>query len=66
MPVASPRGELGYYIVSNGAAEPYRLRIRPPSFINLATLPVMALGGLVADTVALIGTIDIVLGEVDR
>jgi NADH dehydrogenase I D subunit len=64
--VESPKGELGYYIVSNGDPQPYRLRIRAPSFINLAALPVMSLGGLVADTVALIGTIDIVLGEVDR
>lgn len=64
--VESPKGELGYYIVSNGEPVPYRLRVRAPSFINLATLPVMALGGLIADTVALIGTIDIVLGEVDR
>jgi NADH dehydrogenase I D subunit len=64
--VESPKGELGYYIVSNGEASPQRLRIRAPSFINLASLPVMALGGMVADTVALIGTIDIVLGEVDR
>jgi NADH dehydrogenase I D subunit len=64
--VESPKGELGYYIVSQGDPMPYRLRIRAPSFINLASLPVMALGGMVADTVALIGTIDIVLGEVDR
>ena len=64
--VESPKGELGYYIVSQGDAAPFRLRIRAPSFINLACLPVMALGGMVADTIALIGTIDIVLGEVDR
>jgi NADH-quinone oxidoreductase subunit D len=64
--VESPKGELGYYLVSKGDAVPHRLRIRAPSFINLASLPVMALGGMVADTVALIGTIDIVLGEVDR
>jgi NADH dehydrogenase I D subunit len=64
--IESPKGELGYYIVSNGEPMPHRLRIRAPSFINLATLPVMALGNQVADTVALIGTIDIVLGEVDR
>jgi NADH:ubiquinone oxidoreductase subunit D len=64
--IEGPKGELGYYIVSNGDATPYRLRVRAPSFVNLASLPVMALGGMVADTVALIGTIDIVLGEVDR
>jgi NADH dehydrogenase I D subunit len=64
--VESPKGELGYYIVSNGDPTPQRLRIRAPSFINLASLPVMALGGMIADAVALIGTLDIVLGEVDR
>ncbi|MCC6628322.1 MAG: NADH-quinone oxidoreductase subunit D [Chloroflexi bacterium] len=64
--VESPKGELGHYIVSLGDAVPHRLRIRAPSFVNLACLPVMSLGGMVADTVALIGTIDIVLGEVDR
>lgn len=64
--VESPKGELGYYIVSNGEPVPARVRIRAPSFINLASLPVMALGGQIADTIALIGTIDIVLGEVDR
>ena len=64
--IESPKGELGYYIVSDGGPVPARLRIRAPSFINLASLPVMALGGLLADTVTLIGTIDIVLGEVDR
>ena len=59
-------GELGFYLVSNGGNKPYRLRVRPPSFINLQALPEMATGHLVSDLVAVIGTIDIVLGEVDR
>ena len=64
--VESPKGELGFYLVSNGGNKPYRLRVRPPSFINLQALPEMAKGHLVSDLVAIIGTIDIVLGEVDR
>ena len=64
--VESPKGELGFYLVSNGGNRPYRLRVRPPSFINLQALPEMAEGHLVSDLVAIIGTIDIVLGEVDR
>ena len=62
----APKGELGYYIVSDGSLHPYRLRVRPPSFMNLASLEKMAIGAMVADVVAIIGTIDIVLGEVDR
>lgn len=58
--------ETGFYLVSNGGNKPYRLHIRPPSFINLQALPNMPRGHLVSDLVALIGTIDIVLGEVDR
>ena len=64
--IEAPKGELGYYIVSDGSTQPYRLRVRPPSFVNLQSLDKMARGGLVADLVAVIGTIDIVLGEVDR
>ncbi len=64
--IEAPKGELGYYIVSDGSLHPYRLRVRPPSFVNLASLEKMAVGALVADVVAIIGTIDIVLGEVDR
>lgn len=64
--IEAPKGELGYFIVSDGTQHPYRLRVRPPSFINLASLEKMAIGALVADVVAIIGTIDIVLGEVDR
>jgi NADH-quinone oxidoreductase subunit D len=64
--VESPKGELGFYCVSNGSNRPYRMHVRPPSFINLQALPKMAKGHLISDLVALIGTIDIVLGEVDR
>lgn len=64
--IESPKGELGYYIVADGSEKPYRVRVRPPSFYNLAALPFIAQGTLVADTVAIIGTLDIVLGEIDR
>jgi NADH-quinone oxidoreductase subunit D len=64
--VESPRGELGCYLVSDGSAKPYRLHIRAPSFVNLQTLPVMMHGGLVADAVAVISSVDPVMGEVDR
>ena len=65
--IESPKGELGYFIVSDGrATNPYRFRVRPPSFCNLQGLRPFIVGHLVADVVALIGTIDIVLGEVDR
>lgn len=64
--IEAPKGELGYYIVSDGSTQPYRVRVRPPSYVNLQSLDKMARGSLVADLVAIIGTIDIVLGEVDR
>lgn len=64
--IEAPKGELGYYVVSDGATQPYRCRVRPPSFVNLQALSRMIRGGLVADVVAVIGTLDIVLGEVDR
>jgi NADH-quinone oxidoreductase subunit D len=64
--IEGPKGILGYYIVSDGSIQPYRIRIRPPSFINLQALDKMIRGHLVTDVVAIIGTLDIVLGEVDR
>lgn len=64
--VENPKGELGYYIVSDGGNKPYRMRVRPPSFVNLQAIEHMALGSMIADLVAVIGTLDIVLGEIDR
>jgi NADH-quinone oxidoreductase subunit D len=66
MPVESPRGELGVYLESDGGPKPYRVHWRTPSFVNLQALPLLSKGHLVADLVALIGTIDVVLGDVDR
>ncbi|WP_419918974.1 NADH-quinone oxidoreductase subunit D [Candidatus Poriferisocius sp.] len=64
--VESPRGELGCYMVSDGSAVPYRMHIRGPSFVNLQTLPHLMRGGLVADAVAIISSVDPIMGEVDR
>lgn len=64
--VEAPKGELGFYIVSDGGTKPYRMRIRPPSFVNLQAIEKMAKGAMIADLVAVIGTLDIVLGEIDR
>jgi len=64
--IEAPKGELGYYLVSDGSAHPYRMKIRPPSFVNLQALPQMVEGSLLADVIAVIGTLDIVLGEIDR
>jgi NADH-quinone oxidoreductase subunit D len=64
--IESPRGEIGCYIASDGSATPYRMHVRAPSFVNIQTLPHMMRGGLVADAVAVISSVDPVLGEVDR
>jgi NADH-quinone oxidoreductase subunit D len=64
--IEAPKGELGFYLISDGTPNPYRYRVRPPSFINLTILEDMCLGQLVADVVIILGSVDIVLGEVDR
>jgi len=64
--VESPKGELGFYIISDGGPNPYRYRVRPPSFINITILEDMCLGHRVADVIVILGSVDIVLGEVDR
>jgi NADH-quinone oxidoreductase subunit D len=64
--IESPRGELGFYVCSDGSAKPYRVKVRTPSFVNLQALARLCEGRLIADVVACIGTLDIVLGEIDR
>jgi len=64
--IESPRGEIGCYLRGNGTNKPARVHFRGPSYVNLASLPLMANGRFVADLVAVIGSIDIVLGEIDR
>ena len=64
--VEGPKGELGYYVVADGSDKPYRLHVRPACFINLQALPELVRGHLIADMIAVIGTLDIVLGEIDR
>jgi NADH-quinone oxidoreductase subunit D len=64
--IEGPKGELGFYLISDGTANPYRFRVRPPSLINLTVLEDMCLGRNVADIVIILGSVDIVLGEVDR
>jgi NADH-quinone oxidoreductase subunit D len=64
--IESPRGEMGYYVVSDGSAKPYRVHMRSACLANMQTLPKMCEGRLIADVVAAIGSIDIVLGEIDR
>lgn len=66
VPVESPKGEIGFYLVSDGSNKPWRMHERPPSFMNLQALPRLCQGRLIADVVAIIGSIDIVLGEIDR
>lgn len=64
--VENPKGELGYYIVSEGDKKPYRMRVRPPSFVSLQAVEKMSKGAMISDLVAVIGTLDVVLGEIDR
>ena len=64
--IEGPKGEIGFYIVSDGKAKPYRYHVRAPSFINLTTLEDMCVGQKVADVVIIFGSIDVVMGEVDR
>ena len=64
--IEAPKGELGFYLISDGSPNPYRYRVRPPSLINLTVLEDMCLGQNVADVVLIFGSVDIVLGEVDR
>jgi NADH-quinone oxidoreductase subunit D/NADH-quinone oxidoreductase subunit C/D len=64
--IESPKGELGYYVVSNGKPNPYRYHIRTPSFVNLTSLEQMCIGTKIADFIAILGAVDIVLGELDR
>jgi len=64
--IEAPKGELGFYLVSDGGPRPYRLKFRAPSFVNLQAVSKMAEGRLIADLVAIVGSIDIVLGEIDR
>lgn len=64
--IESPKGELGFFLISDGSPNPYRYRVRPPSLINLTVLEDMCLGSNVSDVIVIFGTIDIVLGEVDR
>jgi len=64
--VETPKGEFGVYLVSDGSSRPYRCRIRPPALIHLQALPFMGVGHMLADVVAIIGSMDIVFGEIDR
>ena len=64
--IEAPKGELGFYITGDGTNKPRRVRVRPPSYINLSAWPKLTEGGLLSDVVCAIGTVDIVLGEVDR
>jgi len=64
--IEAPKGELGFYLISDGGPNPYRYRVRPPSFINLTVLEDMCLNQMIADVVIILGSVDIVLGEVDR
>ena len=64
--VESSKGELGFYIVSDGTGQPWRMKIRSPSMVNLQSLPTMLRGGMISDIVAIIGSLDPVMGEADK
>ena len=64
--IEAPKGELGFFLISDGSPNPYRYRVRAPSFVNLTVLEEMCVGNYIADAVAILGSIDIVMGEVDR
>jgi NADH-quinone oxidoreductase subunit D len=64
--IEAPKGELGFYIISDGSGRPYRMRVRAPSFIHISAIPKLCEGHLLADVIAIIGTLDIVMGEADR
>jgi NADH:ubiquinone oxidoreductase subunit D len=64
--IEAPKGDLGYYVISNGKPNPYRYHIRPPTLINLTALSKMCVGHKIADVVVILGSIDITLGEIDR
>ena len=66
VPIESPRGELGYHVVSTGGTKPWRVHVRDPSFINLQSVPHMVRGGLIADVIAAVASVDPVMGGVDR
>jgi NADH-quinone oxidoreductase subunit D len=66
VPIESPRGELGYHVVSTGGTKPWRVHVRDPSFINLQSVPHMVQGGLIADVIAAVASVDPVMGGVDR
>jgi NADH-quinone oxidoreductase subunit D len=66
VPIESPRGELGYHVVSAGGTRPWRVHVRDPSFINLQAAPAMTEGALIADVIAAVASIDPVMGGVDR
>jgi NADH-quinone oxidoreductase subunit D len=66
VPVEGPRGEQGYYVASDGSNRPWRVKSRPPSLLACQALEKMVLGGLIADVVAVIGSLDVVMGDVDR
>jgi NADH-quinone oxidoreductase subunit D len=66
VPIESPRGEMGYHIVSDGGTRPYRVHVRDPSFVNLQAVPAMTEGSMISDVIAAVASVDPVMGGVDR